>query len=47
MENCDNATTLRKLGSKNPKYLLSAYLAWLPEVIHPDVTKEWPPSVKS
>ena len=46
-ENCDNASTLRKLWTKNPKYLLSAYLSWLPEVIHPDVTKEWPPSVKN
>ena len=32
---------------RDSKYLLSSYLAWLPEIVHDDVTKQWPPSLSS
>jgi len=44
-ETVDNGKQLAKVWEKNPTYLLSAYLAWLPEVLHQDITKLWPPSV--
>ncbi|XP_038619238.1 probable ATP-dependent RNA helicase DHX37 [Tachyglossus aculeatus] len=28
---------------KDPKYLLSAYCEWIPQAMHADVTKAWPP----
>ncbi|OWK15311.1 DHX37 [Cervus elaphus hippelaphus] len=30
--------------SKNPKYLLAEYLEWLPQAMHADVEKAWPPT---
>ena len=45
-ESCDSGEKLTKIWARDPKYLLSAFLAWLPEVIHPDVTKEWPPQIE-
>ena len=33
--------------ARDPKFRLSAFLAWLPEVIHPDVSKEWPPQTEN
>ena len=39
-EDCDTAEKLKNIWIKDKKYLLSFYLAWLPEVIHTDVTKE-------
>ncbi|KAM8960068.1 putative ATP-dependent RNA helicase DHX37 [Pelodytes ibericus] len=41
-ENCDNLHTLLAAWKKNPKYLLSAFCQWIPEVIHEDVSKIWP-----
>ena len=46
-ETCDSGDKLAKIWARDSKYLLSAFLAWLPEVIHPDVTKEWPPQMEN
>ena len=46
-ETCDSGDKLTKIWARDPNYLLSAFLAWLPEVIHPDVTKEWPPQMEN
>ena len=46
-ESCDSGDKLIKIWARDPKFLLSAFLAWLPEVIHPDVTKEWPPQTQN
>ncbi|XP_063470819.1 probable ATP-dependent RNA helicase DHX37 isoform X3 [Symphalangus syndactylus] len=29
---------------KNPKYLLAEYCEWLPQAMHPDIEKAWPPT---
>lgn len=29
---------------KNPKYLLTEYCQWLPQAMHADVEKAWPPA---
>ncbi|XP_061865792.1 probable ATP-dependent RNA helicase DHX37 isoform X1 [Colius striatus] len=42
-ENCDNRDALVAAWKKNPKYLLTAYCQWIPEAMHDDVAKEWPP----
>ncbi|KFV76813.1 putative ATP-dependent RNA helicase DHX37, partial [Struthio camelus australis] len=42
-ENCDNRDALLAAWKKNPKYLLSAYCQWIPEVMHDDLAKKWPP----
>ncbi|NXN21385.1 DHX37 helicase, partial [Nycticryphes semicollaris] len=42
-ENCDNRDALLAAWKKNPKYLLAAYSQWIPEVMHEDVAKKWPP----
>ncbi|NXA37330.1 DHX37 helicase, partial [Eudromia elegans] len=42
-ENCDNRDALLAAWKKNPKYLLAAYCQWIPEVMHADVAKKWPP----
>ncbi|XP_010083530.1 PREDICTED: probable ATP-dependent RNA helicase DHX37, partial [Pterocles gutturalis] len=42
-ENCDNHDALLTAWKKNPKYLLSAYCQWIPEALHDDVAKQWPP----
>jgi len=42
-EQVDNGKQLLKVWERSPKYLLEAYLSWLPEVLHEDVTKLWPP----
>jgi len=44
-ENVDNGRHLAKVWEKTPSYLLPAFLSWLPEVLHQDITKMWPPSV--
>ena len=44
-ENCDGGKKLKEIWSTNSKYLLSSYLAWMPEVLHDDITKLWPPSI--
>ena len=46
-ESCDSRDKLTKIWARDSKFLLSAFLAWLPEVIHPDVTKEWPPQTQN
>jgi len=45
-ENVDNGNKLSEVWREKPKYLLQAYLSWLPEVLHSDVTKMWPPEVE-
>ncbi|XP_053938629.1 probable ATP-dependent RNA helicase DHX37 isoform X2 [Cuculus canorus] len=42
-ENCDNRDALLAAWKKNPKYLLTAYCQWIPEALHDDVAKKWPP----
>ncbi|NXD07295.1 DHX37 helicase, partial [Nothocercus nigrocapillus] len=42
-ENCDNRDALLAAWKKNPKYLLAAYCQWIPEVMHADLAKKWPP----
>ncbi|NXT80490.1 DHX37 helicase, partial [Zapornia atra] len=42
-ENCDNRDALLAAWKKNPKYLLSAYCQWIPEAMHDDLAKTWPP----
>ncbi|XP_073724216.1 probable ATP-dependent RNA helicase DHX37 [Misgurnus anguillicaudatus] len=42
-EKVDNKTSLEVAWGKNEKYLLSAYCQWIPESLHPEVTKCWPP----
>uniref|UniRef100_A0A8C3PDY9 DEAH-box helicase 37 n=1 Tax=Chrysemys picta bellii TaxID=8478 RepID=A0A8C3PDY9_CHRPI len=42
-ENADSHDALLAAWKKNPKYLLSAYCQWIPEVMHDDVAKRWPP----
>ncbi|XP_002913189.2 probable ATP-dependent RNA helicase DHX37 isoform X2 [Ailuropoda melanoleuca] len=40
--NCREA--LLAAWKKNPKYLLAEYCQWLPEAMHTDVEKAWPPT---
>ncbi|XP_034954126.1 probable ATP-dependent RNA helicase DHX37 [Zootoca vivipara] len=42
-ENVDNRDALLAAWKKNPKYLLSEYCQWIPEVTHQQVSKIWPP----
>ncbi|NXD77212.1 DHX37 helicase, partial [Halcyon senegalensis] len=42
-ENCDNRDALLAAWKKNPKYLLAAYRQWIPEAMHEDLAKNWPP----
>uniref|UniRef100_A0A8C0FS32 Activating signal cointegrator 1 complex subunit 3 n=1 Tax=Bubo bubo TaxID=30461 RepID=A0A8C0FS32_BUBBB len=42
-ENCDNRDALLVAWKKNPKYLLTAYCQWIPEAMHDDLAKKWPP----
>ncbi|XP_008947426.1 PREDICTED: probable ATP-dependent RNA helicase DHX37 [Merops nubicus] len=42
-ENCDNRDALLAAWKKNPKYLLTAYCQWIPEAMHEEVAKNWPP----
>ncbi|XP_054248627.1 probable ATP-dependent RNA helicase DHX37 [Indicator indicator] len=42
-ENCDNRDALLAAWKKNPKYLLAAYCQWIPEAMHDDLAKNWPP----
>jgi len=44
-ESVDNGKKLAKVWEKCPTYLLQGYLSWLPEVLHQDITKLWPPKV--
>ncbi|XP_073765102.1 probable ATP-dependent RNA helicase DHX37 isoform X3 [Danio rerio] len=42
-EKADNRTSLEAAWRKNEKYLLSAYCQWIPESLHEEVSKIWPP----
>ncbi|NXE15243.1 DHX37 helicase, partial [Lophotis ruficrista] len=42
-EKCDNRDALLAAWKKNPKYLLAAYRQWIPEAMHDDLAKKWPP----
>ncbi|KFV77266.1 putative ATP-dependent RNA helicase DHX37, partial [Dryobates pubescens] len=42
-ENCDNRDALLAAWKKNPKYLLTAYRQWIPEAMHDELAKNWPP----
>ncbi|XP_013928635.1 PREDICTED: probable ATP-dependent RNA helicase DHX37 [Thamnophis sirtalis] len=42
-ENADKLDTLQLAWEKNPKYLLAEYCQWVPEVIHEEIAKMWPP----
>ncbi|XP_037734669.1 probable ATP-dependent RNA helicase DHX37 isoform X1 [Chelonia mydas] len=42
-ESADSRDALLAAWKKNPRYLLSAYCQWIPEVMHDDVAKRWPP----
>jgi hypothetical protein len=41
----DSGPALARAWSRDPAFLLQAYLAWIPEVLHPDVKALWPPKV--
>ena len=41
----DSGPALRKAWAAEPSFLLTSYLAWLPEVLHTDVRALWPPAV--
>ncbi|KAF4110339.1 probable ATP-dependent RNA helicase DHX37 [Onychostoma macrolepis] len=42
-EKVDNRTSLEAAWKKDEKYLLSAFCQWIPESLHAEVTKVWPP----
>ena len=41
----DSAAALVKAWQADHTFLLKAYSAWLPEVLHQDVSQLWPPPV--
>lgn len=43
-EKADCRDALLAVWKRNPKYLLPEYLQWLPQAMHPDVEKAWPPA---
>lgn len=43
-EKADCRDALLAAWRKSPKYLLAEYCEWLPEAIHTDVEKAWPPT---
>ncbi|KAM9622967.1 putative ATP-dependent RNA helicase DHX37 [Trichechus inunguis] len=43
-EKADCRDALLAAWKKNPKYLLAEYCEWLPQAMHPDVEKAWPPT---
>ncbi|XP_069071478.1 probable ATP-dependent RNA helicase DHX37 [Pleurodeles waltl] len=42
-ENADCREALLAAWKRNSKYLLSAYCQWVPEAMHEDLSKSWPP----
>ena len=42
----DSGHLLQKKFATDEKFLLAQYLDWVPEVLHPDVQKIWPPIVE-
>ncbi|XP_058387231.1 probable ATP-dependent RNA helicase DHX37 [Diceros bicornis minor] len=43
-EKADCRDALLAAWKKNPKYLLAEYCEWLPQAVHADVEKAWPPA---
>ncbi|XP_024901298.1 probable ATP-dependent RNA helicase DHX37 isoform X2 [Pteropus alecto] len=43
-ERADCRDALLAAWRKNPKYLLAEYCAWLPQAMHADIEKAWPPT---
>ena len=41
----ESGRALAVAWSTEPEFLLAAFLAWVPEVLHPEVRKVWPPAV--
>ncbi|XP_008334371.1 putative ATP-dependent RNA helicase DHX37 [Cynoglossus semilaevis] len=39
----DNRDLLLSVWKTEEKFLLSAYCQWLPQSLHPDIAKDWPP----
>uniref|UniRef100_A0A8C1Y7H2 Activating signal cointegrator 1 complex subunit 3 n=1 Tax=Cyprinus carpio TaxID=7962 RepID=A0A8C1Y7H2_CYPCA len=42
-ENVNNRTSLEAAWKKDERYLLSAFCQWIPESLHAEVSKSWPP----
>ncbi|XP_030075313.1 putative ATP-dependent RNA helicase DHX37 [Microcaecilia unicolor] len=42
-ENVDNHAALLAVWKKNPKYLLLPFCQWIPEAMHEEVARNWPP----
>nr|XP_033811331.1 probable ATP-dependent RNA helicase DHX37 [Geotrypetes seraphini]XP_033811332.1 probable ATP-dependent RNA helicase DHX37 [Geotrypetes seraphini] len=42
-ENVDDRDALLAVWKKNPKYLLLPYCQWIPEAMHKEVARNWPP----
>ncbi|XP_045152666.1 probable ATP-dependent RNA helicase DHX37 [Echinops telfairi] len=42
-EKADCRDALLAAWKKNPRYLLAEYCEWLPQAMHPDIEKAWPP----
>ncbi|KAM5193099.1 putative ATP-dependent RNA helicase DHX37 [Mantella aurantiaca] len=42
-ENADNRSSLLTAWKNDPKYLLHAYCQWIPEAVHEELSKVWPP----
>ena len=38
---------LNKAWREEPNFLLSAFLSWLPEALHPDARAIWPPTIST
>ncbi|XP_037600207.1 probable ATP-dependent RNA helicase DHX37 isoform X2 [Cebus imitator] len=43
-EKADCRDALLAAWKKNPRYLLAEYCEWLPQAMHPNVEKAWPPT---
>ncbi|XP_004690689.1 PREDICTED: probable ATP-dependent RNA helicase DHX37 [Condylura cristata] len=43
-EKADSRDTMLAAWKKNPKYLLAEYCEWLPQAMHDEVGKAWPPT---
>ncbi|CAI9590865.1 unnamed protein product [Staurois parvus] len=46
-ENADNRSSLLAAWKNDPKYLLHAFCQWIPEAVHEDLSKVWPPVISS
>jgi len=44
-ENVDDGKKLQKVWTTNPSFLKKSYCSWLPQALHEDVEKIWPPEV--